>query len=106
MTFPSGSSIQTAIEKTSVEMNGVFVRFNRVLDNNVRFCKLLAFYNPGSEYELSFAGTCFLARQQQKLVLVTTRRQLGKAGNAREPNEACILVEKDGQRLALTCSQY
>jgi hypothetical protein len=104
--LPPGSSIQTAMEKTSVEMNGVLVRINRVLDNIVRFCKPLAFYNPGSEYELSFAGTCFHARYQEKLVLITTRRQLGKGGSTREPNEACILVETQGPRVALTCSQY
>jgi hypothetical protein len=106
MVFPPGSSIQTAMEKTSVEMNGVWVRFNKVLDNMVRFCRPMAFYNPGSEYELSIAGTCFLARYMQKLVLISTRHQLGKTGAARQPNEACIVVESGKQRVALTCSQY
>ncbi len=94
------------MEKTSVEMNGVYVRINNVPDNIVRFCKPLFFYNPGSEFELSIVGTCFLARYRQKLVLVTTRHQLGKGNAARAPDEACILVEEDGKRHALTCSAY
>ena len=53
--IPPGSSIQTAMEKTSVEMNGVFVRVNGALDNIVRFCEPLAFYNP--EKAASFFAT-------------------------------------------------
>jgi len=94
------------MEKTFVEMNGIYVRTNNVPDDIVRFCKPLCFYNPGSEFELSIVGTCFLARYRQKLVLVTTRHQLGKGNATRPPNEACILVEEGGHHHALTCSAY
>jgi hypothetical protein len=49
-----------------------------------KFCRPLAFYNPGSVYEISIVGSCFLVKHVQRLVLVTTSHQLGKSGSSRE----------------------
>jgi hypothetical protein len=39
------SSIEAAMAKTSVEVNGVYIRFNKAVDALTRFCRPLAFYN-------------------------------------------------------------
>jgi hypothetical protein len=100
------SSIENAMATTSVEINGIYIRFNRAVDALVRFCRPLVFHNEETPFELSLVGSSFRIRYAQKMVLVTTKHQLGCGKSVRAPNEACILLQEGLQTVALTCSGF
>ena len=59
MNLPSPLS---ALIKTSVLINGVWVQGRQAATSLQRFCRPVCFFNEGSDYEVSTAGSCFLFR--------------------------------------------
>lgn len=88
-------SFFTAAMKTTVEMNGVYVRFHRCIENLQRFCRPVMLHNDDPLYGASYAGSCFLLRYKSRNVLLCTEHQLGSQGSKRTPNEIMIIVEDD-----------
>lgn len=101
-------SAEAALKKwdqKSVLINGLLVPFHRAVHSLVRFCRPMAFYNANNVFEISVSGSCFLVRLFDKHVQLTTRHQFGVGQTARDPGESCVIIDKEGKNLALTCSQ-
>ena len=80
----------------SVEVNGLQLAPPEVPGSLQRFCRPLAFWNHGDNFELSFSGTCLLFRQAGRNLLLCTRHQLTNAG--RRPDEIVMVVDDPGDR--------
>jgi hypothetical protein len=89
-------SFFTAAMKSTVQMNGVYVRFDRCVENLQRFCRPVIFHNEDPLYEASYAGSSFLLRYKRRHVVLCTEHQLGHGSNKRTPDELMIILE-DGQ---------
>lgn len=79
-------------QDTSVFINGLYVPIDQVKYSLERFSRPLFFYNAGSSYEVSVAGSCFLARLAGENFLIATRHQLEAGGARREEPEVCIAL--------------
>jgi hypothetical protein len=100
MTTPS---ILSALMKTSIKINGVLIPGRKATNSLQRFCRPVCFFNEGSDYELSSAGSCLLFKYRRHCMAFFARHQLGKGDAARLAREFCIIVEggPDG-KIALT----
>jgi hypothetical protein len=87
--------ILEAKQKTSVLINGVSVPINSANFSLQRFSRPLLFYNSGSPFEVSVAGTCALIRQEGENFLIATRHQLGNQDTQRDETEVCIALYDD-----------
>jgi hypothetical protein len=81
--------------KASVQINGLFVAIDDAKFSLERFSRPLIFYNDGSAYSVSVAGSCMLARYRRENLLIATRHQLGKGEEKRAETEACIALYDD-----------
>lgn len=81
--------------KASVQINGLFVAIDDAKFSLERFSRPLIFYNEGSAYSVSVAGSCMLARCRGENLLIATRHQLGKGGEKRAETEVCIALYDD-----------
>jgi hypothetical protein len=81
--------------KASVQINGLFVAIDDAKFSLERFSRPLVFYNDGSAYSVSVAGSCMLARYRGENLLIATRHQLGKGEEKRAETEACIALYDD-----------
>lgn len=79
-----------------MEVNGLQLSPPAVPDSLQRFCRPLAFWNRGTDFELSFSGTCLLFRQDGRNLMLCTRHQLTNAG--RRPDDIVIVVDDPGDR--------
>ena len=91
-------SFIVAAMKTTVEMNGVFVRFNHCIENLQRFCRPVMFHNDDPMYEASYAGSSFLLRHRNRNVLLCTDHQLGQGDHKRQANEIMIILNDEGDK--------
>ncbi|WP_340316142.1 hypothetical protein [Rhizorhabdus argentea] len=89
--MPELDPITRAKLRLHVAVNGLHLTPPEVPASLKRFCRPLAFYNVGSPFELSFSGTCLLARHHGHNLLLCTRHQLVNA--KRRPDEVVIVVE-------------
>ncbi len=80
----------------SVNVNGVLLNPSAVIDSLHRFCRPLAFHNPGHDHDLSLSGSCLMVRHRERDLLVCSRHQLINAG--REANEIVAIVDGEGDR--------
>jgi hypothetical protein len=104
MTLPS---VLTALLKTSVMVNGLLVPGRQAANSLQRFCRPVCFFNDGSVYEISWAGSCFLFKYRSHHLAFFTKHQLVNAHNARQPSEFCIIVgDRAGDgKIAITPNQ-
>jgi len=95
-------SVLSALVKTSVKINGLVIPGRQIAKNLQRFCRPVCFYNEGTNYELSWAGSSFLFKHRSHNLAAFTRHQLG----TRPPNECCIIIDRsEGGRVAVTPSE-
>lgn len=101
MNLPSPLS---ALIKTSVLINGVWVQGRQAATSLQRFCRPVCFFNAGSDYEVSTAGSCFLFRYRGHCLAFFTHHQLVNVHNSRTSGEFCIIVEDaaTGGKVAVT----
>jgi len=96
-------SVMTALMKTSVWINGLLIPGRSAAKVLQRYCRPVCFFNEGSEYELSSAGSCLLFRYRRRCMAFFAKHQLGKENAAREAREFCIIVDDGGDgKIALT----
>ena len=93
-----------ALMKTSVRINGVLVPGRQASVSLQRYCRPVCFFNPGSPYEISAAGSCFLFKYRSRCLAFFTKHQLGKTSEARAPGEFCIIIDdkETGGKVAIT----
>src|SRR5271169_2319384 len=92
--------------RATVNVNGVYIPFNEAPNSLRRFIRPSSFHNADTQYELSFSGTCFLARHHNNYFLIATQHQL--VNSNREAPEVCIAVKDDplsGGKLMVSPSQ-
>ncbi len=101
MDIPSPLS---ALIKTSVLINGVWVQGRQAATSLQRFCRPVCFFNEDSDYEISAAGSCFLFKYRGRCLAFFTHHQLVNPHNSRTPGEFCIIVDKaaTGGKIAIT----
>lgn len=80
--------------KTTVQMNGLCVRFDRCVENLQRFCRPVMFHNDDALYEASYAGSSFLLRYKGRNVLLCAEHQLGRGEGRRTPDELMIILDE------------
>jgi len=71
-----------------------------------RFVYPLAFYNEGSEYELSMVGSAFAIRVLGCNVLISSLHQLDVGGTKRNPGEAVMVIDTNSGSLAITGNAF
>ncbi|TXL71738.1 hypothetical protein FHP25_29060 [Vineibacter terrae] len=76
--------------KLSVTINGLLVPFSQAPYSCTRFTQPFIFYNGGSPFDVSLAGSCALVREAGENYLIATRHQLGKRSDERERTEVCV----------------
>jgi len=89
MTIPS---FLTAILKTSVPMNGLYLPFDRCIANLQRFCRPVLFHNDDPTYEVSARGSSLLLRHQGRAFVLFSAHQLGIGAQRRRPDEAMLIL--------------
>lgn len=80
-------------KRASVVVNGVYVAIDDVKYALDRFSRPLLFHNADTPFQVSVAGSCFLARTRGENFLIATRHQLGKP--ARNVTDVCIALYDD-----------
>jgi hypothetical protein len=80
-------------QRASVRVNGVYVPINSVKYALERFSRPLLFHNADTPFQVSGAGSCFLARAAGENLLIATRHQLGNP--ARDETDVCITLYDD-----------
>ena len=94
------SSIMIAKLKLSVEINGVFVPFNRVIESIRRHSSpLLHYIDNGDGLDLGYAGSSLLVMQGDQLIQIFSNHQLVNLGI--DPSDVLIYRDELSEKKAL-----
>lgn len=85
-------------ERTTVQINGIYVPFNKSIETLQRFCRPVIFHNEDPVYEASLSGSAFLLQHNGKNFFICTRHQLGEGKTERSPEDIIIVVYDDDNR--------
>jgi hypothetical protein len=88
--------------KTSVTLNGLAIPFTQAVGSLARFCRPIALFNEGSDFELSMAGSAVAVRVLGQNVLVSSLHQLGKGASERDPGDAVMIIDTEAGQRAIT----
>ena len=86
-------SFMVATAKTSILLNGIYVKFNALIDILQRFCQPLTLHNSNSIYEISPFGSSFLVEYKTRKFRLFTRHQLGNGEQAYSPEKVLLIFE-------------
>jgi hypothetical protein len=89
-------SLFNAKARLSVMINGILVPFSQAPYACSRFAQPFIFYNEGSEYSVSVAGSCGLVREAGDNYLIACRHQLGRRGSERDRTEVAVAIPNEG----------